>query len=176
MAGPVNGPGTALTALLLGSLSTACADVVADSIVVELSRGEPQSTAGSLQSLCWASASAGGVLSAYFSGALVQEYGPRPVFLITAAFPLLVAAAAAAIPEERIRPGRRTGADPDATTNLAAVKAQGVALWAAVTQRSIFLPALFVFLWQATPTADTAMLFFETNKLGFSTEFLGRIR
>jgi hypothetical protein len=52
--------------LVVGSLSTACADVVADSIVVELCRGEPQSTAGSLQSLCWASASAGGIMSAYF--------------------------------------------------------------------------------------------------------------
>ena len=29
---------------------------------------------------------------------------------------------------------------------------------------------------QATPTADTAMFFFETNKLGFTAEFLGRVR
>lgn len=29
---------------------------------------------------------------------------------------------------------------------------------------------------QATPTADTAMLFFETNRLGFTPEVLGRIR
>ncbi len=29
---------------------------------------------------------------------------------------------------------------------------------------------------QATPSADTALLFFETNELGFTTEFLGRIR
>ena len=61
MAGPVGSAPTAVAALVVGSLSTACADVVADSIVVELSRGEPQSTAGSLQSLCWASASSGAV-------------------------------------------------------------------------------------------------------------------
>ena len=188
MAGPVDSAGAAVTALVLGSLTTACADVVADSIVVELSRGEPQSTAGSLQSLCWASASTGAVMSAYFSGSWVQSYGPRPVFLLTAAFPLLVAVAAAVIPEERIThastpagpgPGRaKRGRAGEAAPVpvMAAVRAQGSALWAAVSQRSIFLPALFVFLWQATPTADTAMLFFETNKLGFSTEFLGRIR
>lgn len=29
---------------------------------------------------------------------------------------------------------------------------------------------------QATPNADTALLFFETNKLGFTPEVLGRIR
>lgn len=196
LAGPVDTATAAVTALVIGSLSTACADVVADSIVVELSRGEPQSTAGSLQSLCWASASSGAILSAYFSGSLVQDYGPKPVFLITAAFPLLVAFAAAVIPEERILKNSTffssasspttsnnnsnksstnfTGLKPDGA--LIAIKTQASALYSAISQPSIFLPALFVFLWQATPTADTAMLFFETNELGFTSEFLGRIR
>jgi len=62
------------------------------------------------------------------------------------------------------------------TGGLESLKAQGVALWAAITQPQILLPTLFVFMWQATPSADTAMLFFETNHLGFTTEFLGRIR
>jgi folate/biopterin transporter len=196
LAGPVDTASAAVMALVVGSLSTACADVVADSIVVELSRGEPQSTAGSLQSLCWASASGGAILSAYFSGSLVQEYGPRPVFLITAAFPLLVAVAAAVIPEERIlnnysfftssqknnNGSDSTLAGTSSTNNfnpegtLVAIKTQVSALWSAISQPAIFMPALFVFLWQATPTADTAMLFFETNELGFTPEFLGRIR
>lgn len=171
---PVMSVPVILTALTLGSLSTACADVVADSIVVELSRGRPQSTAGSLQSLCWASVSAGSVVSAYFSGSLVEQYGPRPVFVITAFFPLLVAAAATAIPETR-----DDGA-VNVTKNIPslapALKKQTAALWGAISQKSILYPAIFVFLWQATPTADTAMLYFETNKLGFTTEFLGRIR
>jgi folate/biopterin transporter len=183
LAGPVDTASAAVMALVVGSLSTACADVVADSIVVELSRGEPQSTAGSLQSLCWASASGGAILSAYFSGSLVQDYGPRPVFLITAAFPLLVAVAAAVIPEERISKNsffrgqsqsQQNTFNPDGA--FIAVKTQATALWSALSQPSIFMPALFVFLWQATPTADTAMLFFETNELGFTPEFLGRIR
>ena len=29
---------------------------------------------------------------------------------------------------------------------------------------------------QATPTSDTAMFYFQTNKLGFGAEFLGRVR
>ena len=114
-------PTAVVALLLLGSASTACADVVADSVVVQLVQrpgskavracvlrcgaahqrsgragmcgmpcGKPRSvwccwvalnpslrpslsclpglqgTAGSLQSLCWASASAGGIASAYF--------------------------------------------------------------------------------------------------------------
>ena len=56
------------------------------------------------------------------------------------------------------------------------LKEQSYALWGAVNQRGILLPALFVFLWQATPTADTAFFYFETNRLGFTPEFLGRVR
>ncbi len=56
------------------------------------------------------------------------------------------------------------------------LKEQSLALWSALNQRGILLPALFVFLWQATPTADTAFFYFETNKLGFKPEFLGEVR
>jgi folate/biopterin transporter len=46
----------------------------------------------------------------------------------------------------------------------------------AVTQKSIWLPTAFLFLWQATPTAESAFFFFTTNELGFTPEFLGRVR
>lgn len=61
-----------------------------------------QSTAGSLQSLCWASSAIGGILSAYFSGSLVQDYGPRAVFGVTAIFPLVVSASSLLINEQRV--------------------------------------------------------------------------
>lgn len=50
---------------------------VVDSMVVERARGETQSTSGSLQSLCWGSSAFGGIVSAYFSGSLVDTYGTR---------------------------------------------------------------------------------------------------
>ena len=46
----------------------------------------------------------------------------------------------------------------------------------AITQKAIWLPAAFVFIWQATPTADSAFFFFTTNELHFQPEFLGRVR
>lgn len=61
-----------------------------------------QSTAGSLQSLCWASAAVGGIASAYFSGALVDAYGPRGVFGLTAVFPLMVSLSAVFISEQPV--------------------------------------------------------------------------
>ena len=46
----------------------------------------------------------------------------------------------------------------------------------AVSQKTIWLPTLFLFLWQATPSADSAFFYFSTNDLGFGPEFLGRVR
>jgi MFS family permease len=58
--------------------------------------------AGSYQSLSWGSAAVGGIVSAYFSGALIEQYGVRFVFGVTAIFPLLVVAAALLITEDKV--------------------------------------------------------------------------
>ncbi|CAL8466314.1 g5850 [Coccomyxa elongata] len=176
MATVVRSPAAALMATVAGSLGTACSDVVVDSIVVERSRNAPQGTAGSLQSLCWASAALGGVASAYFSGSLVQEWGPRGVFALTAAFPLVVSLAAVLIAEQPVGPTRLKPDQAYLGSLARSLEVQARALWGAVNQRSILLPALFVFAWQATPTAETAMFYFQTNTLGFTPEFLGKVR
>eukprot|EP00891_Asterochloris_glomerata_P007327 jgi/Astpho2/7327/fgenesh1_pg.00113_%23_115_t len=174
MSAVVSSSSFACAMLVVGSLGTACSDVVVDSIVVERCRGAPQSTAGSLQSLCWGSAAVGGIVSAYFSGSLVQAWGTRGVFACTAIFPLLVTLSAAFISEQ---PVAALGSKPgQGTSNGHPLKVQAHALWAAVQQRSILYPAIFTFCWQATPAADTAFFYFETNQLGFTPEFMGRIR
>ena len=62
-----------------------------------------QAIAGSLQSLCWASAAAGGVASAYFSGSLLESYGTHGVFALTAVFPLIVSFSAILITESPVQ-------------------------------------------------------------------------
>ncbi|GJP39706.1 hypothetical protein CLOM_g24049 [Closterium sp. NIES-68] len=79
--------------ILLSSLSVAMSDVVVDSMVVERARGEGQEMAGSLQSLCWGANSVGGIVSAYWSGSLVEMYGTRFVFAVTAILPLIISIA-----------------------------------------------------------------------------------
>jgi len=176
MATVVTTPTGAVIATIVGSLSTACSDVVVDSIVVERSRGAPQAVAGSLQSLCWASAAIGGIASAYFSGSFIEAYGVHGVFAITAVFPLIVSLTAFLITEERVPPRSQHPNEGYFDTMGTQLKEQSLALWGAVNQRGILLPAIFVFLWQATPTADTAMFYLQTNKLGFKPEFLGQVR
>ena len=48
-------------------------------------------------------------------------------------------------------------------------------LYEAIRQKSVLLPCLFIFMWQATPSWETAGFYFYTNELHFSPEFLGKI-
>lgn len=146
-------------------------------MVVERARGESQSMSGSLQSLCWGSSAFGGIVSAYFSGSLVDAYGVRFVFGVTALLPLMTSAVAVLVNEQRIfGPAwdyNRSAGESNLFKNL---KQSIVQLWDAVKQPNVYYPTLFVFLWQATPQSDSAMFYFTTNKLGFTPEFLGRVK
>jgi folate/biopterin transporter len=167
----VHSPVSATIAIALGSLSVAVADVIVDSLVVERARGESQADAGSLQSLCWGASAVGGLITAYFSGMLLQYFSDRTIFLITATFPLIVSGVAWLIAE---KPVSQTPSQSE--TAAVDIKQQIKQLRQAITQKAIWLPTAFVFLWQATPTADSAFFFFTTNELHFEPEFLGRVR
>ncbi|QUS62065.1 folate/biopterin family MFS transporter [Synechocystis sp. PCC 7339] len=152
--------------LLFTSLSVAIGDVIVDSLVVERAQRESLAQVGSLQSLTWGAAAVGGIITAYASGALLEWFSTRTVFAITAIFPLLTVGAAfliseASVGEEDSKP------EPRAQIKL---------VWQAVRQKTILLPTLFIFFWQATPSAESAFFYFTTNELGFEPEFLGRVR
>ncbi|CAL1411319.1 unnamed protein product [Linum trigynum] len=163
--------------ILLGSFSVAFSDVVVDSMVVERARGESQSTSGSLQSLCWGSSAFGGIVSSYFSGSLVEAYGVRFVFGVTALLPLITSAVAVLVNEQPVRVSSRGNILALSSPSfLETSKHHIIQLWGAVKQPNVFLPTLFIFLWQSTPHSDSAMFYFTTNKLGFTPEFLGRVK
>ncbi|MFM7423944.1 MAG: folate/biopterin family MFS transporter [Elainella sp.] len=157
---------TATLAIALASLSVAFSDVIVDSLVVERARQESLESAGSLQSISWGASALGGLITAYFSGVLLEHFSNRTVFAITALFPLIVSLVAWWISESRV----------ESASEWAVVRGQIGQLKTAITQKAIWLPTAFLFLWQATPTADAAFFFFSTNELGFQPEFLGRVR
>ncbi|HEY9621238.1 MAG TPA: folate/biopterin family MFS transporter [Crinalium sp.] len=156
----------ATLAIALSSLAIAVSDVIVDSLVVERARAESVSDAGSLQSLCWGASAMGGLITAYFSGLLLQHFSTHTVFGITASFPLIVSLVAGLIAESRV----------EFKTDWSIVWHQVTQLKGAISQKSIWLPTAFLFLWQATPTAESAFFFFTTNELQFTPEFLGRVR
>ncbi|KAE8698289.1 Folate-biopterin transporter 1 [Hibiscus syriacus] len=177
MATFVDGKYGAAFCILLSSFSVAFSDVVVDSMVVERARGESQSVSGSLQSLCWGSSAFGGIVSSYFSGSLVEAYGVRFVFGVTALLPLITSAVAVLVKEQRVLgPARVSNVLFGNSNFLESSKENIIQLWTAFRQPHVFLPTVFIFLWQATPHSDSAMFFFTTNKLGFTPEFLGRVK
>jgi folate/biopterin transporter len=160
-----------VVALLVSSACIAFSDVVADGIVVTRTRQakDDPAVAGGLQSLCWGAAALGGLLS--FSGSLLEVMSVRSIFGITAVLPFLVALIAVGMDEKPVV----KNPDND-NTLIEGVKEQVDTLWGALRQPSIWKPALFIFLWQSTPTTDGAFFFFLTNDLQFGPEFLGRVR
>lgn len=152
--------------ILCSSLSVAISDVIVDSLVVERARLETQNDTGTLQSLCWGASAIGGLLTAYLGGLLLDQTSTRAVFAITATFPLIVSVVAWLIAEHPV----------DKQPNIQTVWSQIQQLKTAFSQQAIWMPALFLFLWQSTPSADSAFFFFTTNDLGFEPEFLGRVR
>ncbi|MDJ0728638.1 MAG: folate/biopterin family MFS transporter [Crocosphaera sp.] len=161
----------ATVALLLTSISVAISDVIVDSLVVERARNESLGRAGSLQSLTWGMSAFGGLITAYLSGWLLEQFSNQTVFEITAIFPFIVCLAAWFIAEEPVSKDELVSQQKQSL-----VKQQIKQLWQAIKQKSILLPTAFVFLWQATPNADSAFFYFTTNELGFEAEFLGRVR
>lgn len=159
-------PWQATAAMLAASIAIALSDVIVDSLVVERARQESTAETGTLQSLSWAATALGGILTAYFSGQLLQWFSPRTVFQITALFPLLVSGVAWAIAEARVT------ARPQLSQTWEHINR----VRQAMMQKRIWLPVAFLFLWQATPGSESAFFFFTTNELGFQAEFLGRVR
>jgi folate/biopterin transporter len=161
----------ATVTLLLTSVSVAVSDVIVDSLVVEKARKESLGQAGSLQSLTWGIAAFGGLITAYLSGWLLQQFSNQTVFEITAIFPFIVCLAAWFIAEDPVNNN-----DVDFQENNPSIKEQIKTVWQAIQQKSILLPTAFLFLWQSTPNADSSFFYFTTNELGFQAEFLGRVR
>jgi folate/biopterin transporter len=161
-------------ALILSSACIAVSDVVADGIVVTRTRkesAENPALAGSLQSLCWGSSAIGALLAASCSASLIESVGNRGVFALTAALPLLVALIAIGVDEEKVISDRSTTAN-----FISGAQTQAETLWGALQEQAIWRPALFLFLWQATPSSDGAFFYFMTDELHLGPEFMGRIQ
>lgn len=187
-----------------GSLSLACSDAIIDALIVQRARLEPEGDAGSLQSFSWIASSVGAIMSAYLSGYLLEHFGSKFVFEITAFLPLLVGISAFAIADPRmsmiyIVAPKNDPKNIDNTTEdnqtkdhqPEAKKSEALSrnsqLWMslkfnfeqlrqAFTNKAIWLPTAFLFIWQATPSSDTAFFYFTTNELSFNPEFLGTVK
>jgi len=150
----------AFFALFVSGMGFALADVIVDGIVAEQSR--TQKIAGKLQSVCRASLLTGALLVAYLSGVLVELIGPRNVFFITGALPLLTCAFALFVYESPV------------TDSIFSFRDTWYKFKTALTP-DILWSAAFLFVWRATPSSGGAFSYFMIDELKFSPEFFGRL-
>nr|CAD5958917.1 Folate-biopterin transporter [Planktothrix pseudagardhii] len=106
----------------------------------------------------------------YLSGWLLENFTSQTVFGITAFFPLIVSGVAGLIAEKSVSDLKPHRTDPSN------IHQKVTLLWNTLRQKYILLPTLFICIWQATPNTESAFFYFTTNELGFSPEFLGRVR
>ncbi|CAL8469006.1 g8547 [Coccomyxa elongata] len=163
----------AIATLMLASFSEAFSITVVDSILVMRTHGQSQDFAASLQSFCWGLQAVGKVVSAAVVGVMVQQLRPRTCLLLVAALPILVLFCSFIMHEER-KPMFGKVASSRASAGSVLVEKMRL-LRDTCCDKYLLLPALFFFLWQITPSVDSAMFYFSTNALHFSEGFFGII-
>jgi MFS family permease len=143
-------------------LGLAFTDVLADALMVE--NGRRLNLTGSFQSLQWASLYTSSVLVGLGGGWLAERRSLGVALLLAACFPLLSLAVAAA--------GLR---EPRARVDREALKARVLAVRAALRTREVWSVAGFIFLFLFSPSFGPGFLYYQTDQLGFSQQFIGHL-
>ena len=154
----------ALAQLLLffASITTCFADVMYDSMLVNLAKEELDETHGKIQSWCWGARAIGALLAAAVSGVLLQVVDPPIIFMIQGFLLLIIAFFALILIDER--PFKKYGSG---------CGTQCCDLIQAMRNEKLWKPALFVFIFAGTPSSYSAFFVFLVNELSFSPAFLG---
>ena len=152
----------------LSFIGFAFSDVLLDAIAVSKTR--EQNNTGSIQTIFWVSSLLGSIISSYFSGYLLQNYGTVFVFYLSAVFPLITVVISVFIKEPLNYKLQYSRAD---TIQLLKIKIKKILN--TLSQKTILYPLLLLMISNAMPKISTTLFYYEVNKLGFQPEFFGMI-
>jgi MFS family permease len=148
--------------MTLSSFGLCFADVMADSLLVEVARDESDQNRGIIQSWSWMLRFTGGLLASGFGALAYDKLGSTQVFLINSMVPVCIAVLAVYIPDEH-------------TVIKTDWKETSGKLMTAVKNPNIYCPALFLFLICVMPSYGSAMTFFYERELGFTPAEFGAL-
>lgn len=154
--------GTLKAGLLTAAVGLAFTDVLCDAVMVE--RGQPLGATDKLQSAQWAALGLGLILVSATKGWLAEHMPLEKVLWISAAFPaisLLVTAFA-------LKEAKPVSAPEEARLSWASLKE-------AARMRTLWASALFIFLYECSPTLGPNLYFQQKNVLGFTDLQIGQI-
>jgi predicted MFS family arabinose efflux permease len=153
-------PGVGLfTAMALGLAFT---DVLTDAMMVE--NGRPRGLTGAFQSVQWACITVASVLVGELGGFLAEARSLRVAFLLAACFPLI-----------SLFMGVFFVRETPVRADKAAFGETWRAIRAALGAREIWVVAGFIFFFWFSPSFGPAFLYYQTDTLKFSQQFIGRL-
>jgi predicted MFS family arabinose efflux permease len=153
---------TLLVLFTLMGLGLAFTDVLTDASMVE--NGRRLGVTGAFQSVQWAAIYTASILVGEIGGRLAEGRSLAGAFALAAAFPLVSLAMAAAFLRE-----------PRAPADRAAVVRTLQAVRGALRAREVWVVAGFIFFFVFSPSFGPGFLFYQTDRLGFSQQFIGRL-
>lgn len=141
-------------------LGLAFTDVLTDALMVE--NGKPRGLTGAFQSVQWAAITVAAILVGVLGGHLAEHRDLHAAFFIAAGFPLATLVMTVLF----VR-------DPRVRVEREAFRWTWAAIRAGLGERSVWLVAGFVFLFNFSPSFGPAFLYYQTDVLGFSQTFIG---
>jgi len=137
-------------------------DVLTDALMVEA--GKPRGLTGAFQGIQWAAVYGASILVGVVGGYFAEHRNLRGAFVVAAVFPLLSLGAVAAIVRE-----------PAARVDPAKLRETWRAVRAALGQRTVWLVAGFIFFFAFSPSFGPPLLYYQTDVLKFSQQFIGHL-
>jgi MFS family permease len=147
---------TLVTAMGLGLAFT---DVLTDALMVEA--GRPLGLTGAFQSVQWAAIHASSIAIGVLGGYFAERRDLAGAFTIAAGFPLVSLVMTYFFVHE------------PPVAEHEALRETWAAIRAALGQREVWLIAGFILFWTFSPSFGPALVFYQTDVLGFSQQFIG---
>jgi len=147
--------------MTVSSAGLCVADVMADSLLVEIARSETESDKGVVQSYSWMLRFAGGLVASIGGAVAYDTMGYVKVFHLNSMIPICIAILASFVEE-----GDYQQADWRTTIGK---------LSTTIRTANIYRPALFLFLICVTPGYGSVMTFFYERELKFTPDEFGTL-
>lgn len=144
----------------LMALGLAFTDVLTDALMVET--GRPLALTGAFQSVQWAAIYAAAILVGVVGGHLAAQRRLHAAFALAACFPLVSLLMATLFVREKPAPA-----------DWEALRRTWQAIRDAAVRREVWVVAGFIFFFNFSPSFGPAFLYYQTDVLGFSQEFIG---
>ncbi|MEK7208121.1 MAG: MFS transporter [Patescibacteria group bacterium] len=144
----------------LSSILYSFMDVLCDALMVET--GRPHNLTGRFQSVQWTAVYVASIITGLAGGYVAAHWEPQEVFILNAAFPLVILVAVLLF----LRETRQEGGHDEVRARLAVVKKK-------FAEKQTWLLAFFIFFVAFSPSFGAPFFYYSVDTLKFTPIFLG---